>query len=277
MATDPGTEHSTLPGLAGALVGACAAVAIALASELTSVLGTALLAGVGSLLGWGISALFTSRRKTLPLTVVALAAVVALVIPAWFPRAEGTEIEASLPGPTSPSDGGAATIDDGEDPSSEGDTPSTTPLLVPDRTMSFEAVPPESAPDDMSGLIGLAKSRFGDPQRLTVKHMTYDSDPNDHYPSIIYTFTGTTAIALAETEWEWFKAGNSGDAVTDPITVGDVHCALHPQGDGYSNSECWRWDDDFAVAVTGLGFPTGSEGSVVAAVEDLFVAIRNAN
>ena len=275
MATASRADNSVLAGFVGALGGACVAVAIALASEVTSVLGTALLAGVGSLLGWGISALFTSQAKAIPLAVVALAGLTAVAIPAWFPRPQEAQIDANPPGESAEESSGSAPVNS---PTSSPDGATlTTPLVVPDASMSFRTVPPEDAPDDMDGLIGLAKARYGDPQRLTVKHMTYDSDPDDHYPSVVYAFTGATAIALAQAEWEWFEEGNSGDAITEPMIVGEVHCALHPQGTGYSNSECWRWDQGIALAVSGIGFPTGSESSVVAAVEDLFGAIHNAN
>lgn len=145
--------------------------------------------------------------------------------------------------------------------------------MIPDRTMSFIATPPDRAEPDLDGLTGLAKSSFGDPKRLAIRHMDYDSAPDGQEQTSVYAFTGSTALALAESEWKWFAAGNSGDLHTEPQEWGDVRCTFHDQDNGTTRAECWRWDERLAVVVYGLSFPTDGAQHVGPAVEDLFAQV----
>ncbi len=146
-------------------------------------------------------------------------------------------------------------------------------LHIPARTMSFIAAPSGEGEDDLDGLRALAQSDYGDPQRLAIRHVRYDSAPTDEYVTSVYAFTGRTAIALAKSQWEWFADGNSGDAKTEPKQWGDVMCALHDQGGGLTHAECWRWDHRVAVVVNAIVFPTGSERHIAPAIEDLFTKV----
>lgn len=245
-----GHDGAVWRGVLGALLGAVAAAGIAAATNRVGMVGGVLLAGLGSLLGWGVENLFERHRARVAgvMVVVALLGIAAVFA---FP----------IDQPPNRSDGGTT-------PAPSDDAP----LVIPDRSMSFTAMVAAAAPDDLDGLIAIARSTYGDPQRLTIRHMTYDSAPDSSALTVsVAAFTGSTARALAEVEWEWFAAGNSGDRHTEPKTWGEVRCALHDQENGTGHAECWRWDDRLVVTVHALAYPTGSERNLAPAVEDLFV------
>jgi hypothetical protein len=234
----------------GPILGGAAAAAVVLISDQYGILGAAVFAGLGSVAGWGLQTLFARRHKGVPAVLTILAIVGGFVAWGTLPLKDGS----ATSGSTMPT--------------------SDAPLAIPDHTRSFEAVPADQTPPDLDGLVALAHSSYGDPQRLIVRHMYYDADPFDGSTASVAAFTGATAIALAEVEWEWFAAGNSGNLRTAVEVSGDVRCTFHPQPSGdIVHAECWRWDTRLAVVVSGIKVRDGATHLVAPAVEDLFARV----
>jgi hypothetical protein len=268
-------EEARSPGgvvAIGPILGGVAAFLAVLLSQATTLVGSAILVGLGSILGWGLQALLTHKRRSLPamLSVLSLVAGICtlLLLPAGEPQ--------SRP-PLSGSSPGGTTTGPSPDASSPAAVPST-PLSIPQRTMSFSLASPARTPDDTDGLIGIAKTTYGDPERLAISHMFY-SDASDSVstPSVVEAFEGKTAISLPDAEWQWFAAGKSGDRETSPVTTGDVHCTFHDQGDGTSSAECWRWDDQLALVVVGIRTPSSATRYLAPGIEDMFQQVESAN